>query len=162
MFSARGEAGYRSRFRFWRSGVRIPPGGPKSGDKIDASCEKPDIIGLFCYPNEDFSLYWNADVKSPFSLCGSTWTPENKYQIYRQIEIKNLFAFLLPGKGENRYATERINQMAQGSVQHQDEWQRMAGGLLARHPPMRKYHVEERILYESAKPLYMKSITKNY
>ncbi len=44
--------------------------------------------------------------------------------------------------------------MAQGSVQHQDEWQRMAGGLLARHPPMRKYHVEEQIPYESAKPMY--------
>ena len=27
--SARGEAGYRSRFRFWRPGVRIPPGGPR-------------------------------------------------------------------------------------------------------------------------------------
>ena len=26
--SARSEAGYRSRFRFWRPGVRIPPGGP--------------------------------------------------------------------------------------------------------------------------------------
>lgn len=26
--SARGEAGYRNRFRFWRPGVRIPPGGP--------------------------------------------------------------------------------------------------------------------------------------
>ena len=27
--SARSEAGYRSRFRFWRPGVRIPSGGPK-------------------------------------------------------------------------------------------------------------------------------------
>ena len=27
--SARSEAGYRSRFRFWRPGVRIPPGGPE-------------------------------------------------------------------------------------------------------------------------------------
>ncbi len=26
--SIRSEAGYRNRFRFWRSGVRIPPGGP--------------------------------------------------------------------------------------------------------------------------------------
>ena len=38
--------------------------------KKDISCEKPEYIGLFCYPNGDFSLYQNADVKSPFSLCG--------------------------------------------------------------------------------------------
>ena len=39
--------------------------------------KKPDFIGLFCYPNGDFSLCRNTDVKSPFSLCGRTRTPEN-------------------------------------------------------------------------------------
>ena len=33
----------------------------KCGDKKDVSCEKPDYIGLFCYPNGDFSLYQNTD-----------------------------------------------------------------------------------------------------
>ena len=31
--------------------------------------EKPDFIGLFRYPNRDFALRQNVDVKSPFSLC---------------------------------------------------------------------------------------------
>lgn len=35
--TARGEAGYRSRFRFWRPGVRIPPGGPWRVDKKDVN-----------------------------------------------------------------------------------------------------------------------------
>lgn len=30
--------------------------------------KKPDYVGLFCCPNGDFSLYQNADVKSPFSF----------------------------------------------------------------------------------------------
>ena len=55
----------------------------------------------------------------------------------RQIEIKNLSAFFYcHQKGENRYATKRISQTAQGSVRHQDGRQRMAGGVLGRHPPL--------------------------
>ena len=64
--------------------------------------------------------------------------PKSEYPIHRQIEIKIYLPFLLPSKkGEIRYATERISQTPQGSVRHQDERQRMAGGLLARHLSMR-------------------------
>lgn len=35
--SARGEAGYRSGFRFQRPGVRIPPGGPKNSTDLSVS-----------------------------------------------------------------------------------------------------------------------------
>ena len=48
--------------------------------------------------------------------------PKSKYQIHRQIEIKNLSAFFYYlHKGEDRYATERISQAAQGSVRHQND-----------------------------------------
>ena len=33
--SARGEAGYRSGFRFQRPGVRIPPGGPYEKSRVN-------------------------------------------------------------------------------------------------------------------------------
>ena len=62
---------------------------------------------------------------------------KTEYPIRRQIEIKNLSAFLLPyKKGENRYATERIIKTAQDSIRHQDGRQRMAGGVLGQHPPL--------------------------
>ena len=35
---------------------------------VDVSCEKARLCRAFFYPNGDFSLYQNADVKSPFSL----------------------------------------------------------------------------------------------
>ena len=63
--------------------------------------------------------------------------PKSKYQIHRQIEIKNLSAFFYcHQKGENRYAAKRISQTAQDSVRHQDGRQRMAGGVIGRHPPL--------------------------
>ncbi len=52
--------------------------------------------------------------------------PKTEYQIHRQIEIKNLSAFFITlKKGENRYATERISQTAQGSLWHPDGQQQM-------------------------------------
>ena len=40
---------------------------PKCVDKKDVSCEKPEYIGLFYYPNGDFSLHQNA------YLCAEGW-----------------------------------------------------------------------------------------
>ena len=55
----------------------------------------------------------------------------------RQIESKNLSAFFYcHQKGENRYATKRMSQTAQGSVRHQDGRQRMVRSILGRHPPL--------------------------
>ncbi|GEM_PF-4279464 len=38
------------------TGVRFPSPAPYCGGKKDVSCEKTEYIGLFCYPNGDFSL----------------------------------------------------------------------------------------------------------
>ena len=109
----------------------------KNGDKIDVSCEKPDYIGLLCYPNSDFSLYWNADKKTPFSLWDRTWIPEmwiSDTQADRN--QKTICLFYYPQKGENRYATERISQTVQGSVWHLEVQQRMVGGVFGWHSPL--------------------------
>ena len=45
--SARGEAGYRSGFRFQRPGVRIPPGGPKQ--KAPQTAQLCGLWGFFLF-----------------------------------------------------------------------------------------------------------------
>ena len=45
--SARGEAGYRSGFRFQRPGVRIPPGGPNKNRNFDTMRIKVAVLS-FC------------------------------------------------------------------------------------------------------------------
>ena len=54
--SARSEAGYRSRFRFWRPGVRIPPGGPKT-----ASIQCLPFLLLHSYL---FTFHWYSSNNS--------------------------------------------------------------------------------------------------
>ena len=53
--SARGEAGYRSGFRFQRPGVRIPPGGPKK--RVS--------------PSVTLSFFIRTDIRAPRNACVS-------------------------------------------------------------------------------------------
>ena len=111
------------RFASERSRVRVSSGPPKSGDKIDVSCEKPDYIGLFCYPNSDF-LCTETRIKKRRFLSGTGLEfPKCEYQIHRQIGIKKLSAFFIALKKEKtdmlqkelakrfrvRYDTSRYN-----------------------------------------------------
>ena len=59
--SARRQAGYDNRFRFWRTGVRIPPGGPwkkslLSTDKGDFFQWYPFLVERVIYLRYDIAL----------------------------------------------------------------------------------------------------------
>ena len=74
--SIRSEAGYRNRFRFWRSGVRIPPGGP---------CEQRSKFG---------TQKWDIQNSASFSVL--------KTEYSRQLVDVTLFCRNGTSKKKNR------------------------------------------------------------